>query len=191
MIIYDISKELFSAKVYPGDPVPSKESWLSMERGDICNLTKLSLGSHSGTHMDAPKHFIPNGKTAADVSLKKCVGNCQVVWHNGKIESDFWSERLEKGIDKILIRGNVIIDVKAAEAMVKYGINLIGVEAPTVGDKLCQEQVHRILLGNEIVILENLQLENISEGRYFLAAQPLKIQGIDGSPVRAILIADI
>lgn len=190
MVVYDISKELFSTKAYSGDPVPEKESWLSMEKGDVCNLTSLTVGSHSGTHIDAPKHFIGNGKSVAEIPLEKCVGICQVVFHNGKLEEEFWKNKICGKIDKLLIRGNASLDVKAAEAIVAYGINLVGVEAPTVGDSSCQQQVHRILLKNEVVILENLCLDDIQEGEYFLAAQPLKMEGVDGSPVRALLVKE-
>lgn len=188
MIIYDITRELFSTIIYPGDPIPDKKKWMSIEDGDVCNLTSLSLGSHSGTHIDAPKHFILGGKDVAEISLEKCVGFCQVINYSGKISIDLWNEHLKKGIDKILLRGNVIIDEQVASNIVKCGINLIGVEASTIGDQICREQVHRKLLENEVVILENLQLEKVQEGEYFLVAQPLKMQGVDGSPVRALLI---
>lgn len=191
MVIYDITKELFSTIAYPGDPVPAKKKWLSIEQDDVCNLTAINLGSHSGTHMDAPKHFIADGKDVAEVSLEKCIGNCQVVHYNGKITDEFLTETLEAGIDKLLVRGNVVLDKESAESIIRYGLCLIGVEASTVGDKANQEHVHKILLGNEVVILENLQLDNVREGKYFLAAQPLKMQDVDGSPVRAVLIADI
>ena len=190
MVIYDISKELFSTTVYPGDPVPTSKSWFALERGDVCNLTSICLGSHSGTHIDAPKHFMAHGKDVAEVSLQKCVGDCQVVYCNGEITEEFIKNTLEDGIDKILFRGDVVLGIKAADSIVKRGINLVGVEASTVGDKQSQVLVHQKLLNNEIVILENLQLDHVPEGKYFLAAQPLKMQGVDGSPVRAILIAD-
>lgn len=190
MTIYDITKELFSTETYPGDPVPAKSSWLSMSKGDKCNLTSLSLGSHSGTHIDAPKHFIANGKDVSEVSLEYCIGSCQVIHYDGRIKQQFWSEYSFQGIERILFQGQVMIDETAAENIVRHGIKLIGVETPTVGDKSCQENVHKILLEKEIVILENLQLNNISEGRYFLLAQPLKMQGSDGSPVRALLITE-
>ncbi len=188
MVIYDITKEIFSTKAYPGDPVPEKKSWLSMEKGDVCNLTSLTVGSHSGTHIDAPKHFIANGKSVAEMPLEKCVGICQVVSHSGKLEGEFWKNKVCEITDKLLIRGNASLDVKAAETIVACGIHLVGVEAPTVGDSSCQQQVHKILLENEVVILENLCLDGIQEGQYFLAAQPLKMQGVDGSPVRALLM---
>ena len=188
MVVFDITKELFSTKVYPGDPIPGRESWLSIENGDLCNLTSLHLGSHSGTHVDAPRHFIENGKSVAEISLEKCVGPCQVVFHNGRIEGAFWKDKFKNKTDKLLIQGNVELDVQAAEYIVACGISLIGVETPTVGDASCQQYVHKILLGHEVVILENLQLNGVLEGEYFLAAQPLKMQGVDGSPVRALLI---
>ncbi len=190
MIIYDITQELFSTTIYPGDPIPTKKSWLSIENGDICNLTILSLGSHSGTHIDAPKHFIAEGKDVAELSLDKCIGYCEVIYCNGRITSEFLAKTLEEGTDKILLRGNVILDEEFAKSIVKCKINLIGVEMPTVGDEVSQKQVHKILLENEVVILENLNLDKIPEGKYFLVAQPLKMDDVDGSPVRALLIVD-
>ena len=76
MKIYDISKELFSTTVFPGDPVPAKRPVHQLEKGDHCNLTELTLGSHSGTHFDAPCHFVLGGKTIDQVDLNRCVGPC-------------------------------------------------------------------------------------------------------------------
>ena len=84
----------------------------------------------------------------------------------------------------------MILDEEFAKSIVKCKINLIGVEMPTVGDEVSQKQVHKILLENEVVILENLNLDKIPEGKYFLVAQPLKMDDVDGSPVRALLIVD-
>ena len=188
MVIHDISKEIFSTEIYPGDPIPSKKIWFAIESGNVCNLTRVCLGNHSGTHIDAPKHFLSNGKGVSEIDLDRCIGKCQLVCHAGKIEAGFWENVWKKGMDKILFRGNVQLDVNAAENIVKYGVKLIGVESSTVGDEVCQQQVHKILLKEEVVILENLRLNEIQEGEYFLAAQPLKMQDLDGSPVRAILV---
>lgn len=188
MIIYDITRELFSTEVYPGDPIPDKKSVLAIKEGNVCNVSGLYLGSHSGTHMDAPLHFIENGRDVAEVELSKCVGNCLVLKHDGVIRESFWEKVALYNIDKILIKGDVIVDEESADNFVERGVVLIGVETPTVGQSGFQEQVHKKLLGNEIVILETLVLNDISEGTYFLVAQPLKMEGVDGSPVRALLI---
>lgn len=190
MVIFDITKELFSTTVYPGDPVPTSKDWFALEKGDVCNLTSICLGSHSGTHIDAPKHFIANGKDVAEISLQRCIGYCQVLYYDGKITKEFLENSLEDGVDKLLLHGNVVLDEVAADSIVQRGISLIGVEMSTVGDKSSQIPVHQKLLKNEVVILENLQLDHVPEGKYFLAAQPLKMRGVDGSPVRAVLIAN-
>ena len=84
MKIYDISKEVFSSTVFPGDPVPGHRPVSELAKGDLCNLTSLTLGSHSGTHMDAPCHFVAGGKTIDQVDLARCVGPCQVVEAQGR-----------------------------------------------------------------------------------------------------------
>lgn len=190
MKLYDIGKELFSAPVYPGDPIPSKEPVLEIEKGDLCNLTKLTLGSHSGTHIDAPRHFCRDGEGVEAVPLEKCMGVCKVARVRGNIGEREALKLLEDGTKRLLLQGEIILTKDGARVMAEKGIFLIGVEGQTVGQGEEQEQVHKILLGSRAVILEGLVLKEIDPGEYFLAAQPLKLSGVDGSPVRPVLIKE-
>lgn len=186
--IYDIGKELFSTPVYPGDPAPQKTPFLEIEKGDVCNLTVITMGSHNGTHLDAPKHFC-KGKGGVDtIPLKKCVGECKVAELSGKVTGEKMEELLEDGTKRLLIKGEILLTPESAKVMAERNLDLIGVEDQTVGEGEGQKIIHRTLLGAEVVILEGLVLTEVKPGSYFLAAQPLKWEGLDGSPVRPILL---
>ena len=88
MKIYDISQEVFNCKVYPGDPAPKKEVLNSIQDGDLYNLTAFSMCAHNGTHIDAPFHFIKNGKTVDEIDLEAFVGMAYVAEHNGVVTYD-------------------------------------------------------------------------------------------------------
>ncbi len=186
---YDIGQELFSAPVYPGDPRPEKKSFLSIEKGDSCNLTVLSMGSHNGTHLDAPRHFIKDGQDAASVPLDHVMGECKVVESSGELSVPQVEHWLTDGTKKLLIKGDILVTEASAQVMVNRHLTLLGVEGQTVGDENTQERIHQILLGTGIVILEGLSMSQVLPGTYFLAAQPLKMAGLDGSPVRPVLIS--
>lgn len=186
--LYDIGKELFSTPSYPGDPVPDKKPFLSIENGDICNLTLMTLGSHNGTHLDAPMHFC-RGKHGVDgIPLEKTMGDCKVAELSGKVTANAVKELLEDGTRKLLLKGEILLTPEAANVLAEKEIHLLGVESQTVGEGETQISIHQILLGAEIVILEGLVLDQVQPGNYFLAAQPLKLEGVDGSPVRPVLI---
>ncbi len=189
-MIFDISQEIFSSEVYPGDPIPKKEKLLSLnnEKSDICQLTRLIIGSHSGTHLDAPLHFYKDGKDVEQIELEKCVGECKVVSANGKIKEEEIYKWVKDGTKRLLIKGKIDLDSFQAKCLVKSGIYCIGVEQSTVGFGEEQEKVHKILLGAEVVIIEGLRMNEVIDGKYFLSALPLKMKGLDGSPIRAILI---
>lgn len=190
MKIYDISQEVFSCAVYPGDPKPEKKTLCATERGDLYNLTAFSMCAHNGTHIDAPFHFLGDGKTVDQMGLEVFVGQCYVARHEGDITSEDAKEILKKaaGIPRLLIAGNATVTVPAAEVFAESGIKLIGNESQTVGPESGPMQVHLILLGRGIALLEGIVLKNIPEGRYFLSAAPLNLAGADGAPCRAYLI---
>ena len=190
MVIYDISRELFQAEVYPGDPVPEYRRVKEIEKGDVCNLSVLTAGAHSATHIDAPFHFYRDGKTIESIDLRKCIGDCLVLEYTGEISVHDLENRLKSiPLKKILIKGDVEISEEAAQLMAKYDIELLGVEKFTVGTPDTSSSIHKILLGKEIVIVEALDLTDISEGTYFLAAAPIKYDNLDGAPCRAVLIS--
>ena len=188
MKVYDISREVFSARFYPGDPEPRTTPVYRLEQGDPCNVTALSLGSHTGTHMDAPSHFVPGGKTIDQVELSRCVGPCQVAEAHGPLSAQWVEERLRLGPPRLLVKGQGEVTLEAAEKMGELGLLLLGVEDYTVGTTRTGPQVHRALLTKEVAILEALDLSQVEPGEYLLAAQPLKYGGLDGAQVRPVLL---
>ena len=196
MKIYDISQEVFSCQVYAGDPMPEKKLLCSMEKGDLYNLTAFSMCAHNGTHIDAPFHFINGGKSVDSIGLDTFVGMAYVAEYHGIVSGTAATEILEKAkkqnpeaAKRILIKGNAEVSSEAARVFADSEILLLGNESQTVGPEVAPMEVHLILLGAGIVLLEGIRLAEVSEGAYFLNAAPLNLFGSDGSPCRAILIA--
>ncbi len=195
MKIYDISQEVLGCEVYPGDPKPQKEPVLSIKNGDVCNLTTFFMCAHNGTHIDAPYHFIDNGKTVEKIELDRMVGYAFVAEFDGVLKEKDAYNILNKAKNtlcesgkRILIKGNAEVSYEAARIFAEADIFLIGNESQTVGPSDSPKAVHDLLLGKEIVLLEGIRLNNVCEGAYLLCAAPLNISGGDGSPCRAILI---
>jgi len=196
MKIYDISQEVFGCQVYPGDTTPKKRVISSMKKGDLYNLTAFSMCAHNSTHIDAPFHFIKDGKTVDSVSLNTFIGMAYVAEYNGIVSADDATEILEKAkkqnseaAKRILIKGDAEVSAEAAKVFAESNILLLGNESQTVGPENAPMEVHLILLGAGTVLLEGIRLAEVSEGVYFLNAAPLNLSGADGSPCRAILIA--
>ena len=190
MKIYDISQEVFSCAVYPGDPKPERQ-WLSATgSGDLYNLTAFSMCAHNGTHVDAPFHFFGDGKTLDQMDLEVFAGDCFVARHTGDVTATDAESILRKagGAKRILIAGNCTVTAEAAQVFAESGICLLGNESQSVGPEDAPMQVHKILLGKNIALLEGIRLDAVPEGRYFLSAAPLNLAGADGAPCRAILI---
>lgn len=190
MKIYDISQEVFSCAIYPGDPGPERQVLSSTAAGELYNLTAFYMCAHNGTHIDAPFHFLHNGKTVDQMDLENFVGNCFVARHEGDVTGDDAAEILKKAGDaeRILIAGSVTVTVEAAEVFAGSGIRLLGNEGQTIGPGNAPMQVHLILLRRGIALLEGILLKNVPEGHYFLSAAPLNLAGCDGAPCRAYLI---
>ncbi len=190
MKIYDISQEVFSCKVYPGDPVPERKTLCSTGAGDLYNLTVFSMCAHNGTHIDAPFHFLGAGKTVDRMDLSVFVGDCYVARHEGDVTAADAEAIMVKasGAERILIAGKITVTAEAAEVFAAHRIKLIGNESQTVGPENAPMQVHKILLRQEIALLEGIILKGVPEGRYFLSAAPLNLAGADGPPCRAYLI---
>jgi len=193
MKLYDISQEVFSCAVYPGDPRPQRQVLCSMEAGDLYSLTAFSMCAHNGTHVDAPAHFIRGGKTVDAMDLEVFVGPCFVADHEGPVTAEDAASVLRKagGIPRILIRGDVTVTEEAAKVFAESGICLLGNEGPTVGPVEAPMSVHKLLLGRGIALLEGIVLGDVPEGPYFLSAAPLELAGSDGAPCRAFLIEGI
>ena len=195
MKIIDISQEVLSCKVYEGDPTPKANKIIDMADGGVYNLSALSLCAHNGTHIDAPLHFLSDGKSIDAMSLEHFVGECFVAEHNGDVTERDALEILEKarksGADeRILIKGDATVTEAAARAFANAEILLIGNESQSVGPLDSPMAVHKILLSKNIALLEGIVLKNVKEGRYILNCAPLNIKGFEGSPCRAILIEE-
>ena len=195
MRIYDISQEVFNCEVYPGDMSPQKIEDMRMERGDLYNLTSFQMCAHNGTHVDAPFHFYKDGKTVEALALEKMIGLAYVAEHQGLVMATDAKEMLEKArkakpesSKRILIKGDAVVTLEAAEAFAEDGIWLIGGESQSVGPEDAPMAVHKVLLGAEVVLLEGIRLQEVSEGVYFLNAAPISLAGADGAPCRAVLI---
>ena len=196
MKIYDISQEILGCQVYTGDPMPKKRVLSSMEKGDLYNLTAFGMCAHNGTHIDAPFHFIKDGKTVDSIGLDTFIGMAYVAEHNGIVSADDATEMLEKAkkqnsdaAKRILIKGEAEVSAEAAKVFAESNILLLGNESQTVGPEKAPMEVHLILLGAGVVLLEGIRLSEVSEGVYFLNAVPLNLSGSDGSPCRAVLIS--
>ena len=190
MKIYDISQEVFSSAVFPGDPVPKKEMVSQIKDGDVCNLSKLSMCVHNGTHIDAPYHFIDSGKTVDKMGLEHYVAE-----HHGVVSYNDAKNMIKKAraqnedsAKRILIKGDVEVSLEGSKAFLEEKILLLGNEPQTVGPKDSPMAVHLALLGAEVVLLEGIRLKNVAEGVYFLSSAPLNLGGGDGAPCRAVLI---
>ena len=190
MKIYDITQEVFSCVVYPGDPKPEKQTICATASGDLYNLTAFSMCAHNGTHIDAPFHFLGQGKTVDQMDLSVFVGDCFVARHSGDVTAADAAEILRKarGARRILIAGDATVTAEAAQVFAVSDICLLGNESQTVGPADGPMQVHLILLGKGIALLEGVVLTEISEGYYFLNAAPLNLGGSDGAPCRAWLM---
>lgn len=194
-MIYDISQSIFGCDVYPGDPKPEKVCLSSLDNKDFYNLSSFSMCAHNGTHIDAPSHFLKNGKTVDQIILEKCVGLAFVYSFNGDLNKDDAISIIEKarefnnGADKrILIKGKATITLEAAKEFAKAEIYLIGNESQSVGPIDKPMEVHLALLENDIVLLEGIRLEDVDDGDYILNCAPIKLNGLEGAPCRAILI---
>lgn len=197
MRIYDITKELLSSEVYAGDTKPTITKVCDIQKGDSCNLSDLTMCVHNGTHVDAPYHFIEEGMDISEIPLDIMIGECIVIewdkkWNENQVNHALQKVLQQYGhVERLLFKGiDVSISLPIAKILTTYPIRLIGVEKNTVGNEEIDgdiESVHKHLLGNKILIIENLDLSQVTEGNYMLYAQPLKIKGADGAPCRAIL----
>lgn len=202
----DISVPLRNAMVHwPTDPPVRIERTLDMERGDASNLSTISMGSHTGTHMDAPLHFVRKGKGIDKMPLDVAAGRARVI-EIGDGESikpeELEQHRIRRG-ERILFKTRnslrgwksetfiedfVFLSREAARFLADRGPRVIGVDYLSVGGfKVDSIETHRILLEAGIWIIEGLDLSGVKPGRYDLICLPLKLDTGDGAPARAIL----
>ncbi len=195
MKIYDISQEIFSSAIYPGDDAPELHAQCRMERGDSYNLTSFTMCAHNGTHIDAPFHFFENGTTVDALPLTQTVGLSYVAEASGEITAKDAAEILKAAANahpdsakRILIKGGGVVSKEAAAVFAASGVLLVGSETQSVGPMEAPMAVHKCLLGAGAALLEGVRLGEVTEGVYFLSAAPLALGDADGAPCRAILM---
>lgn len=204
MRIHDITVPLSAElPVYPGDPPVDIAAWTKISDGDAANVSRITLGTHSGTHIDAPRHFSDTGSTADLIPLDILVGKALVVDVSGAtmIGSKELGRLPVRGVERVLLktensrlwgepefqRGYVALSAEGARYLVEAGVKLVGIDYLSVESADGDGSVHRILLDKKVVILEGLNLANVEPGEYELICLPLKVKDGDGAPVRAIL----
>ena len=190
MKLYDISRSLFEEEPFPGDPAPEFEFVKLIGNDSNYSLSTLSMCVHNGTHMDAPLHFIPDGKSIGEVDLMHCYGEAWVVEFIEIIEKDAFIRKVPQECKRLLIKGNALVTPEIAQLICNRKMLLVGTELQTIGTTETLTEIHRILLGNEVVLLESIDLSIVPEGQYTLAACPLKISPLEASPCRAVLISE-
>ncbi|NNE66138.1 MAG: cyclase family protein [Pyrinomonadaceae bacterium] len=206
--IYDITVPISEkTPVYEGDPAVEIESKLSMEDGDAANVSQICMGVHTGTHVDAPNHFIVGTKKVIDLDLGILIGECRVIEiaedvmaigpeHVAGLEgikrvlfktrnSSFWND-FDQGFRKDF----TYIEPEAAQILTEGHIKLVGIDYLSVEAFDAEKpETHIAFLQQEVIILEGLDLSEVPAGRYELICLPLKIAGGmgDGSPARTVL----
>jgi len=198
MKIIDITRPLSTATVsYPGDTPPQ----FSQRDAGLYLISDLSMNSHSGTHIDAPVHYLKTGDTIDTVPLDHLIGPCRVIDVTGAgsaitaaalrgrlgnakrilLKTAFSRETLFKEDYPHLIRD-------AADLLIENGVLCVGIDSFSIEAFVCDGSVHRTLLGNGCLIVELLDLSDVREGEYDMAALPLRLAGLDGAPARVVLM---
>jgi arylformamidase len=206
MNIYDISVPLSEElPVYPGDPPLRIEPVTRIARGDEANLSRITLSSHSGTHLDPPRHFNDGGTPADQVSLSVLMGKALLVEIPGiKPITRSELERFPiKGEERLIIKtGNSLLwktrsfseefshlTGDGAAFLVELGIALVGIDYLSIERFNGDGSVHRTLLDGGVIILEGLDLDGVPPGNYELVCLPMRLTGCDGAPARTVLIS--
>ena len=193
MKIIDISNDLLTAEVYEGDPVPEMKRVREISPDSYYNLSVLDAFLHNGTHIDAPLHFVPDADSVDKLPLEKFIGPCKVIEvSEGIITGRLVEEYFPRDCKRVLIKskGRAFIHYTGAEVMSYLGYELVGTDGVTVEAPDSDGSTHRSLLNANIAILEELNLEEVKSGEYFLIAPPVKIGGAEASFARAVLISD-
>jgi len=197
--ILDISVPIRPGMVtYPGDPTVRLERVHALAEGAGANISRLDFGVHTGTHVDAPVHFIDGAPAAETLPLEVLVGPARVVdatWVGERLDSEVLG-RLELA-ERVLFKTRnstlweqdafvedfVSLTGDGAEALIERGVRLVGIDYLSLGD----EDAHRVLLGAGVVAIEGLDLRGVEPGEYQLVCAPLNLVGADGAPARALL----
>ena len=208
MKYYDVTVPIHPAMpVYEGDPPVEISRFLSIDKGDQANVSSLSMGAHTGTHVDAPCHFVDGAKAVDEISLDVLIGGAKVVEFSDveEISSDNFAGAGLKGVRRVLFKTSnsalwseggfqkdfVHITECAARHLVSIGVKLVGFDYLSVEKFDAPRPVaHITLLEAGVVILEGLDLSAVTPGDYTLLCLPLRISGCDGAPCRAVLVEE-
>jgi len=208
MPIYDISLAVTTGGVvYPGNPPIEIELQQALARGDGANVSSLSFGSHTATHVDAAKHFFDDGQTVDHLPLDRLIGPCVVLEFDDSVMAIGPTELRRHdltGVKRVLCKTRnsrilqrqplfakdyTYISPEGADHLVSMGVELVGVDYLSIEQfKSGHHRTHRALLEAEVVIIEGLALADVLPGKYQLVCLPLKLSGLDGAPARAVLI---
>ena len=217
MPIYDISLPISeSLAVWPKDPPVRITQPSHLERGDNATVSRLDMSAHTGTHVDAPAHFIQGGASVDTLDLNVLVGPALVVeaLEASVLSADLLAQLpIPPGTHRVLFRTRnsglwgrgevgaaqsptgreftrdfVAISEDGAHWLVERGVRLVGVDYLSVGPFGQTRPTHRALLGAGVICLEGLNLSGVAPGLYQLVCLPLRIAGIEGAPARAVLI---
>jgi arylformamidase len=185
---------------YPGDPTVTLERVVSLDEGGVVNLSRLEFGVHTGTHVDAPLHFISGGAAIEALALETLIGPARVL---DLTAADSLGASAFDGFElgaRVLLKTRnselwerddfsedfLALDESGARRLVDEGVRLVGIDYVSIGD----EAAHKVLLGAGVIPVEGLDLRGVDAGEYRLVCAPLKLVGSDGAPARVLLIRD-
>jgi arylformamidase len=200
-VITDISRPIGpDTPVWPGDPPVVVERVASVEAGDPADVSRLQLGTHTGTHVDPPAHFLPGGVTVDELPLDVLVGPAVVADLTGVpsigpgvlaglgLPTGTVRLLLKTGREAAATAADGLLSAEGARWLVDRGVLLVGADTLSVEPATDAYPVHRLLLGAGVVLVEGLDLGSVAPGPYQLVCLPLRITGGDGAPARAVLI---
>jgi len=209
MIIHDISLALTDGMLkYPGDVAYSRTLQRDLGAGDSSNVSALQMSAHTGTHVDAPRHYYQHGYGTEEIPLLHLFGPAFVADCRGAaaVTAELLERTIPAGTQRLLLKTDnsrslagpdarkynenyVYLDAGGARFVVERGIVLVGIDYLSI-DKfgLAAKPAHHALLESKVVIVEGIDLSTVEPGEYFLACAPLKLTASDGAPARAVLI---
>ncbi|MBW6518314.1 MAG: cyclase family protein [ANME-2 cluster archaeon] len=193
MKVIDISMTIRpDMEMYPGEPGPVITRISKLESGDPYNVSQLTLGTHTGTHVDPPLHFIEGGAGIDDMPMDMLVGSARVI-DLSHIRNDIGPADIgyvEPG-EIVLLKGKnsgIRLTTAAAQYLVDSSVKTVGTDALSIGTTGEEYEVHTMLLSADIAVIEGLVLSAVEAGQYLFVCLPLKVEHGDGGPARAILI---
>ena len=190
MVFYDISRDILTTPPYGEDPKSVVNTIESIEDGDACNVSQITMCTHNATHIDAPKHFDDDGATVGELRLSHFYGKCTVVTIDGILTGEDMEELIKKKKKRVILHGsgNAYLSSSAAQVIAESSLVLIGTDAVSIAPPFDEMRPHLELARAGKIVLENLKLDGVKDGEYILCAFPLKLSTLEASPCRAVLI---